>query len=119
MIPSKKFIIDTLLPYKVYPTTCAIQYDACLYLTSDGRKCAIGKHMKPGPWQKERCTVATLAKKYNLKEILTGEAAEVDLPILSLMQDYHDSLNNKHNESSLNAVRKLEELTKYNLSELK
>ena len=52
----KKFILDTLLPYKKDPSKCAILNDKCVYIMRDGKttkKCALGKWMKKGPWQSE------------------------------------------------------------------
>lgn len=96
MKTQEQFIIDTLLPYKEDPETRAVsRYDLCTYLTDDGKKCAIGKHLKEGNWQSYVGSVKALNEEFTLSEILTDEAKEqnFDLKDWFDMQNYHDTFN--------------------------
>ncbi len=90
----RKFILDTLLPYKEDPTTCAKEDEMCVYLTDDGKKCAVGKHMKDGPWQKLENVFEDVLENYDIGDVLTDEALEQGLSIegWSAMQAYHDGI---------------------------
>lgn len=94
----KQFILDTLLPYKEDPSTCAWNPvdKTCLYLTEDGRKCAVGKHLIDGVHQKFLGDVGQLDDEYDLDKILTPEAREqkLSIKIWQAMQGYHDQLAN-------------------------
>ena len=49
----KEQILEILLPYKENVENCAVgSFGTCLYLTEDGKKCAVGKMLKEGAWQK-------------------------------------------------------------------
>ena len=89
----KKFILDTLLPYKQDPTTCAKNgKGGCSYLTIDGRKCAVGKHLVDGEHQNSGLYAERLFTFYNPDDILTEEAKQQQIPIdvWEKMQSYHD-----------------------------
>jgi hypothetical protein len=96
MKTQEQFIIDTLLPYKEDPETRAVNDGGlCEYLTSDGKKCAIGKHLKEGNWQSYVGSVKALNEEFTLSEILTDEAKEQNLSIRDWgnLQNYHDNFN--------------------------
>ena len=42
----QEFIIDTLKPYLLDSSLCAVKNGQCKYRTGDGRMCAVGKHIK-------------------------------------------------------------------------
>ena len=95
----KKFILDTLLPYREDPSRCAVVIDKegiprCKYLTDDGRMCAIGKHMKKGIWQKEEASICDILEVWYLEEILTDEAISMGFSEgdWETIQIYHDKL---------------------------
>lgn len=94
----RKFILDTLLPYKKDRKTCAMQDNLCVYLTEDGRKCALGQHMKPGPWQKSESGVYGVFEKYGSEEVLTKKAFDQKLEniVWNKIQAYHDNLSSEH-----------------------
>lgn len=113
---TRQFILDTLLPYKQNPKLCAAEGGQCLYLTKDGRKCAVGKHMKEGEWQEYLQGFNTLVLRYDKESILTEEALSHNLTddIWLAMQEYHDSLLMNDKVYS----RRLEELTGLKFPEL-
>ncbi len=118
----REFILNTLIGYKNNPETCAYENDRCLYLTSDGRKCAVGKHLKEGEHQYCHGDVDILLYDYNSDDIFTDEAKQYDLSIREwdLMQKYHDYIAQDKNISRLNnIVTSLEEITKLSFPELK
>lgn len=94
----RAFVLKVLLPYKQNPSSCAVADNNCLYLTSDGRKCAVGQLMKRGKWQQVQAGVLTLADNYDLTKILTAPNLRyvtnvngiVDMSLLINMQRYHD-----------------------------
>jgi len=72
----KEFILNTLLPYKEDLSLRGVKEgkegtNNCCYLTDDGKKCAVGKHMKKGPWQYSSLSVKTLLESYDGSKILT------------------------------------------------
>tara|TARA_R110000851_G_scaffold107744_1_gene228227 strand:+ start:4307 stop:4705 length:399 start_codon:yes stop_codon:yes gene_type:complete len=94
MKTQKQFILDTLLPYKEDPTTCGYEVSSCLYLTGDGKKCAVGKHLITGEWQNHTGDYNGLIDTYNAEDIFTQEALDQKLPsrVWRAMQFYHDNL---------------------------
>lgn len=92
----QQFILDTLLPYKLDSSICAIEDKVCSYNMTDGRKCAIGKHMKKGEWQNLASSVSMLMRKYRnmLDEVFTKEfmSYRFSVEVLSAMQQYHDNV---------------------------
>lgn len=102
MKTKKQFILDTLLPYKNNPQLCAFKYNtildqySCVYLTDDGKKCAVGKHLIEGEHQNFLGTVGELLMTYQEEDIFTPEALEQNLsiPVWTLMQRYHDVIGN-------------------------
>lgn len=132
----KQFILDTLLPYKEDPNLCALEFDSdgnpnCLYKTSDGRKCAVGKHMKEGPWQEFRGDIGHLINsggeivvgEWPLERILTEEAYTMisDVKIWRAVQNYHDNCidDNVNSISRNESIIFLETELGIELSELK
>jgi hypothetical protein len=122
---TREFILNTLLPYKQDPTTCAIDGTNCLYLTKDGKKCAVGKHLIDGEHQNIKSWVYVLNDKYDLNNILTKEAKKQEIPlkVWGIMQSYHDKIATEqsfHNFHIINdVVNKLEEETGFKFPELK
>lgn len=119
----RQFILDTLLPYKNDPGTCGYNEvdEMCEYLTNNGKKCAVGKHMKIGKWQHYNMDIVCLASDFNfdLEEMLTNEAFEMKLSIKQwqAIQSYHDDIAMSMNTE--NTVINLEELTGISFPELK
>ena len=122
MKTQKQFILDTLLPYKEDPTTCAIDGVKCLYLTKDGRKCAVGKHMKKGKWQTEFMDVRDVDREFSLDKVLKKSALKQGFTVEQwhLIQRYHDKCANYSHIDVMNfRVEKLEESFNIDLTELK
>lgn len=120
----REFILNTLIGYKNDPTTCAIENGFCRYLTQDGHKCAVGKHLKEGPWQNElNMGIRELIKKYE-EDIFTDEAKEQNLSISewNTMQLYHDTISTSLELPNIfsinNHVKRLEILTGLEFPEL-
>ena len=118
----KQFILDTLLPYKENPSLCAVNDKGkCVYLTKDGRKCAIGKHMKVGAWQKCVGDILDLTETYVLDDILKANAVKVGLANTDwyYMQQYHDKLATDKGVDNVNrALRNFEIHLGFKLPEL-
>jgi hypothetical protein len=119
---TRQFILDTLLPYKLDPSTCG--YDNvekyCVYLTQDGRRCAVGKHLKEGEWLYSKKEVEMLNSEYGLRNILNEEANSHDLSlgIWSTMQSYHDSIASQRTHTINDTVKKLQAYTGFRFPEL-
>jgi len=98
----RQFILDTLLPFKEDTSTCGFENKSCVYLTNDGNKCAVGKHMKEGKWQHCQIGFTELLKGYKKEDVLTDEALEQNLTTKewSYIQGYHDSIALNHRENS-------------------
>ena len=92
----RQFILDTLLPYRNDPSLCSIDKKTgyCLYLSEEGKTCAVGKHMKAGKWQKAIMGVEELVVNYSISDIFTVDAEEQNLTIFEwyYIQNYHDSI---------------------------
>lgn len=118
----RQFILDTLLPYRRNPNTCALgDGRLCFYLTNDGRKCAVGKHMINGKHQQFCGDVRDLSDSYDLNMILTEEAKSMNISIdlWVHIQRYHDYIAVGNGANKLNRVVKdLENLTGLKFPEL-
>ena len=96
----KKFVLDTLLPYKNNPTICGWNKSEglCEYLTAEGNKCAVGKHLKEKPeWQgyigNIEGMVDSLDKRdMQLDDVLKDEAKGIPIKVWKSMQRWHDEL---------------------------
>ena len=124
MAMTQEFILDTLLPYKENPKLCGYDYknEECCYLTKDGKKCAVGKHMKEGPWQNYSNSFEELIESYTPEEFLTDEAFEQNIPtyVWQAMQEYHDFLATDSIKDTINdKVNFIEKETGFDLSPLK
>jgi len=126
---TKQFILDTLLPYKNDNKTCGYDFelDVCLYLTQDGRTCAVGKHLdKNKAYYSEiiesenKSSVDTLANNYKLKEVLTDEALKFGLTNYQweIIQIIHDNYAKKLKLIINGKVILLANLLNINLDEL-
>ena len=119
----KQFVLDTLLPYKKDRSLIALNSKGnCCYLTTDGRKCAVGKHLKENKEvQFFRGGAHSLFSKFG-SGILTDEARAFDFTFKTwrTIQMYHDRLAYGGYGSLCNkAVRNLEERLDIDLTELK
>ncbi len=124
MKTKQQFIIDTLLPYFKDKTNCAINENGgCLYLTEDGRKCAVGKHLKKGKWQKHEGNIHSLLEDYKKEDIFKKSALEQDISLdgWKLMQIIHDSFAtiDSSKESTNRRLTNLERIEQVDLSKLK
>lgn len=132
----KKFIVDTLLPYKQDPSNCGYdENDGCVYLTSDNKKCAVGKHMVEGEWQQATVDsmenegfnwagVSSVFQKWGWEKVLTEEAKKFHVAlgvhaskIWDEMQSYHDAIAiGRFRTSNIHSIERLLEIE---LTELK
>ena len=119
----REFILQTLLPYKEDPTKCGYDRynDICKYITKEGNKCAVGKHMKAGEWQNNNKAIDILLKDFTLKEILTNEAFEQKFCIATWVniQSYHDAVAREEIDKANLNIDSLEKLLNINLNELR
>lgn len=118
---TRNFILKTLLPYKENRKLCASQYGQCMYLTEDGRKCAVGMHLKQGEWQKFIGDVEGLDDEYSLEQILLAKARKQQIPlkVWEHMQSYHDALSVEEKPSNIRLiVERLEKSTGFKFEEL-
>ena len=105
-----------------HPETCAIVGVQCEYLTKDGRKCAVGKHMKKGEWQTKVMDVIGINKHFSLDKVLKKSALKQGFTIRQweLIQQYHDKCADDAHIGVMNfRVEKLEESLNIDLTELK
>lgn len=117
---TRQFILDTLLPYKENPNNCAMEENKCLYLDSQGRKCAVGKHLVEGVHQSYTGSLSGLLKHYG-ENIFTEEAKSHHIPkeLWSAMQDYHDSIALElEPRYKAYAIERIESLSKFEFPEL-
>lgn len=116
---TKEFIIKTLLPYKNDNSLCAYEFGDCEYLTKEGKKCAIGKHMKKGMWQSFHGTVIDLFLNHKENTIMTKKWLKQNIPlnVAHSMQRYHDRTATRSNINEI--VLDLEIKTGFDLNELK
>ena len=122
MKSQKQFILETLLPYKEDPKTCAMGFRKCKYLTEDGRKCAVGKHMKKGKWQTQIVDVIGIDRIYGLDKVLKKSALKQGFTIEQwhLIQRYHDKCACYSDKVVMNfMVERLEESLNIDLTELR
>jgi len=123
----KEFILDTLLPYKKDKSICGYDnfHKVCEYLTYDGKTCAIGKHMKKGPWQEFEGDANTLFDEYDKNKILKKSALNQNINSIGwvLIQSYHDKIPSLECSSSISdindTVTTLEKHFNLNLDELR
>ena len=102
----RQFILNTLIGYKEDITTCGydLENENCLYLTKEGNKCAVGKHLKDGEWQKSSVDAGGLFSKYYKEDILTEEAFNIGLSnsTWEKIQNYHDAIATTSSKESIN-----------------
>lgn len=94
MKTKRQFILDTLLPYKNDPSLCAVDEEGnCVYLTKEGKKCALGVHMNNGVWQSMDMDAKGVLVRFGEHKVLKKEALEQKLTIeeWDLIQGCHDS----------------------------
>ena len=119
----KNFVLKTLLPYKEDPSTCGYdkEENVCQYLTKEGKKCALGKWMKKGPWQNSGYDAYEILNEYNQQEVLLKPALEMDFSreVWEEIQGYHDYIALGEKTSALSALVGIEALLKIDLPELR
>ncbi len=119
---TREFILNTLLPYKEDPSTCGYdkETEKCYYLTKDGRKCAVGKHMIEGEHQSSPDSIVYLTEQKSLDKYLTQEAIEqnLSLNVWAIMQEYHDKIAISADKTINNKAAKLERVTGLKFPEL-
>ncbi len=119
---TREFILNTLLPYKENPATCAFGDNGCCYLTSDGRRCAVGKHMIEGEHQKIGTAISDTISFPDINAVLNADAVAQEIPVETWrqIQWYHDSIALSDTTESINrCVNKLEKMTGFQFPELK
>lgn len=121
---TKEFIIESLLPYKENPSLCGYENGWCMYLTSDGRKCAIGQYMKKGKWQSfnDVRVDKLLTTDNKVKRYMNALWCKQNIPnvVALYMQQYHDQIAGNFSKYEINTiVGCLENNTGFNLNELK
>lgn len=118
---TREFILKSLLPYKEDPSKCGYNptSETCVYLTPDGKKCAVGQYLKTGEWQQYIGSASDMLKTYG-DEILTDEAKDQQIPIgvWDSMQMYHDRLA-IGSSMLFDALYRLEAITEYKFPELR
>lgn len=119
----RNFILKTLLVYIQDPKLIAFDGTYCKYLTKDGRKCAVGQHLKKGEWQKCSGTAGDIDDAWGLENVLKAKAKSMNIPtyVWEHIQDYHDNLseaNFKGKQSVNEIVPKIEEDLGIKLPEL-
>jgi len=118
----REFILKTLLPYKKDIRNCAVSTITgnCLYLTEDGKKCAVGVHLKKGKWQDFREGYYSLIDKFDKNNIFKKSALKHELPdeAWNLMQKYHDALATGYGSETRLEPLVLEKLLGISLPEL-
>lgn len=128
---NKEFILVHLLKYKNDTSLCGFnEEEGCQCFTKDGKNCVIGSLMKP----EAESLVDSSASFYSLvnygaysvdlslifkEEYLPIVQDEDNMEILGAMQDYHDSLIGTSKVFINEMVDKLEEVTGFNLNELR
>jgi hypothetical protein len=122
----KQFILDTLIPYFEDKSTVAFDKERglCSYLTIEGKKYAVGKHMKEGSWQDFEGDFVNLTDEmpeYSLKEILTKRAFNTGLSIDEWMavQNVHDSISDGREAFLARYIDRLELMLRESFDELK
>lgn len=88
-----KVITDTVQFYEEDPSRRAVlPGGGCKYLTTEGRKCAVGRYMLPGRWQKSCMGVASLMEGHDgpLDIVLQPEVRGLPWRLWYTLQHYHD-----------------------------
>lgn len=121
---TREFILNTLLPYKEDRNNCGFDSKTgqCFYKSSDGKRCAVGKHLTDGEHLEYGGSVIDLFVNYDKNIILTKEALDQNIPddVWNYMQDYHDSIaTNRKSIAVINSiVEVLENTTNFKFPEL-
>ena len=118
----KNFILKTLLPYKQNKDLCGFSSEGyCVYLTEDGKKCAVGRWLKKGKWQTADSDVETLFR-HHTDAILLKPAYDMGFTVSQWgsIQRYHDEIASSRPKSVINfVVSVLERKFDIELNELK
>jgi len=119
-LKKQKFILKTLKPYFEDPFTVAIQDGNCRYLTSDGRRCAVGRWIDERKYTTEIEGNGITNCYEIIKESFIKEARKIDLSLdeWRAIQNVHDNLDGTVTLINLK-VDDLEKTAKVDLTELK
>lgn len=69
----KEIIMDTYNFYKNNLDQFALESGICVYLTKDGKKCAVGRYMKDGKHQSFSGTAYSLLDEFTENEVFKSE----------------------------------------------
>lgn len=118
----KEFVLKTLLPYKEDPSTCGYSEEGgCKYLTKEGKKCAVGKWMKKGPWQDYSFGACDILTEYTQEEVLLKPALEMNFSerVWANIQGYHDGIAFNCEYNTKKCLEVIEGLLEIDLPELR
>ena len=112
----KEFALSAIRPYYLDPSTCGYEGNSCVYLTTDGRMCILGKHMiDPGNWTKQD-TAFNIFKSYLQKDVLKPKFVDIlSREEWGSLQFLHDTIardgDNSHEQDIQNACVALDLFT--------
>jgi len=112
----KAFALAQIAPYFKDPSTCGIDGRTCLYETSDGRMCVLGKNLLPEARKHAGGNARIVLDKYESQsECLIPEAVDIlTTDEWRMLQSIHDSIARQYKFNS-----KLDDLRLFTLDELK
>lgn len=99
----KEFALQAILPYYKNPTLCGynISNGECVYLTSDGRKCVLGKYLLH-PEKHGILSVEDVFRNKNQEDILVPEAVGIlNTEEWNALQRLHDTIADKPTNTML------------------
>lgn len=92
-LTAEQVITDTVNFYEADPSRRAVVRGPCIYLTTDGRRCAVGRYMRPGPWQTslgDYCALMDDCRENHEGSPLVPEATHLPDGLWLGLQEYHD-----------------------------
>ena len=91
MLTKAEIIEDTVRFYEEDPSRRATIAWRCVYLTEDGRRCAVGRYMLPGcPAESSQAGFLTLLEDYAESDAMRPEAVGHAAEFWVALQNYHD-----------------------------
>lgn len=123
----KQFVLDTLLPFFINPSSCAVvQNDngdkSCLYRAAGNKRCALGKHIRDDAYNPEMENKGASEVLQMWPDCLTPEAHAMGFTDWqwAYIQSIHDGLAaNGFNPALTHYIEDLENSLKISLPELK